>query len=426
MKITRTQIKNRFLNALGAESLGSLFLTFALVHLIFNLYSNLQGQYISTLFMRATQGDANIVKYYNMINFGMSGFAMCMASVFVRKFSVTAGTRIGLLFYMAGTGMFLLFMHNLAPVMPLIAVINALGGGAYWIAYCIAISEYSNDENRDRALGFISAICGVVTLVIPLFSGLILTAFGGENIGYYIVFGLSFTTALVTLWMTRKLEVLHTPAKQTHFGQALSSVVRDKLWRFALTGEFLKGIREGTFSFFLNLLLFSLVSNEAVIGVNTVLASLASILAASLIGKWVRPSNRIKSMLVSVTAMIVGIAMLYVNLSPVTIILFNLMNSFVTLFLLNPAGSIFFMVIQKAPGAREMQSEFFGIREVCLNMGRITGIIVTMVMPQSSFGNVTAMCILTLVQYLMVLCYSRVVKRIEKEVRQPHEELSSQ
>ena len=119
-------------------------------------------------------------------------------------------------------------------------------------------------------------------------------------------------------------------------------------------------------------------------------------------------------MLISVTVMMAGIVMLFVSLNPVTIILFNILNSFVSLFLLNPAGSIFLMVVQKAPGAREMQSEIFGIREVWLNVGRIIGIVVTMVMPQSSLGNVAAMAILTVLQYGMVFCYSKVMKKVEQ------------
>ena len=414
MKMTLGQWKNRILNALGAEALSSLFLSYAMLHLAYNLYANLQGQYISTLLMRSTGGDGDIVKYYNMICFAMNGISMCVASAFVRKRSVTAGTRLGLVFYMTGTGMFLLFMHRLAPVMPLIALVNATGGGFYWIAYSMILSAYTEDGNRDRAMGFLSVICGVVAMVIPLVSGVILSAFGGSMAGYYLVFGMSFAMAVFTLLLSRKQQTLLAPSRETHFRQALRAVIATPLWRLALGAELLKGIREGTFAFFLNLLLFSLVSNEAVIGVNTVLVSLVSILAASLIGRLVRPGNRIRSMLISVTVMMAGIVMLFVSLNPVTIILFNILNSFVSLFLLNPAGSIFLMVVQKAPGAREMQSEIFGIREVWLNVGRIIGIVVTMVMPQSSLGNVAAMAILTVLQYGMVFCYSKVMKKVEQ------------
>ena len=66
------------------------------------------------------------------------------------------------------------------------------------------------------------------------------------------------------------------------------------------------GFYSGTMTFYLNMLMYAIVSSEAVIGVAQTLASIAAILSSLVYSRIVRPENRKKAILLSLTATIVA------------------------------------------------------------------------------------------------------------------------
>lgn len=183
--------------------------------------------------------------------------------------------------------------------------------------------------------------------------------------------------------------------------------------------EFVKGLREGTFTFFLNVLLFGIVQNEALIGLNTFLSALLSILANWTIARFLRPKHRIGWTMVGVTVLFVASGMLLFKLSAVTIVLMSVLNAYFNIILLTPISSILFSLFGRTENGAKAKYEFLGIKDFCLGIGRCLGVIIVLLFPQTQFGYLVAMCALTATQYITVFLASRAVKLLNADEGKP-------
>jgi len=171
-----------------------------------------------------------------------------------------------------------------------------------------------------------------------------------------------------------------------------------------MLAEVMRGLREGTFNFLLNLLLFNIISSETLTGVNTLLVGLGTILSFWLIGRIVKPHNRVAIMLVGTIILCAACAIPAFSLTPVGLIAFSLVNAFFTQFIVNSSSSIFFFLVQKK-SEPQMREEYFSLRELMLAIGRVSGIALLFIFPETQIGYVIAIIILTLSQFLTVgLC----------------------
>ncbi len=412
-------IKSRAADALGTSVLPKKFMTFAGVHTCFLIFTNLHGIFINTLLIRVT-GNNSITLWYNVIFFFCFAVSMPLGAIYMRKTSPSVSSRTGILLYiiMYITFFALMLTGTLAAGMPIIAILSAFAATAYWIAYNVMLIEFSSENNRDVGLSLMGMTGGMVSLIMPTASGLVIGSFSGMA-GYYVMFGISLAVAIVTIVLNvLKVPPIPSKTKQTYFKLALRDVFSNKLWKICMLCEFVKGLREGTFAFFLNVLLFGLVQNEALIGLNTFLSALLSILANWTIGRFLRPQHRIRWIFTGVTVLFVASGMLFFKLSAVTIILMSVLNAYFNIILLNPIAAILFSLFGRTENGAKAKYEFLGIKDFSLGIGRGLGVIIILLFPQTQLGYLVAMCALTATQYITMFLASRAVKLLKADEQQ--------
>lgn len=407
----------------GLNRLGDNFKKFSIMHFAFSIFTSSYSVFISTLFLRVT-GDSNVVMYYNMILYLCVGYIMALAVLYTRRHNMLWSTRIGIFCYIGMYLVLFLVMDRIDQFMPVLAVLNALSSGFYWLTYSALLSHYTSDENRDVALSVLGLLTGFVSLCIPAVAGAVIEAFGGFT-GYYIMFGFSFAVAILTVFLSFRLPAHRQTEKKTYYKEVLKNVFTNRCWRSGMLTETFKGIREGAFGFFLNILLYELVQSEAIIGVNTLLLGIASMVSFWAAGKIIRPHNRIKCMLVATTVLVLACLIFAISFNPVTIIVLGILSNLFGTFIVNPASSSFFLLVQKMPGGMRAREEYFGIREIFLNAGRVIGVIILLVFPTEDWRyTVAALIVLTLTQYITALLCKRAVKAVNS-YSEEHEQITT-
>ena len=390
-------------DSLGLNQMTAEFKKFATMHCTYNLFQGLVSVYITTLLMRVS-GDGDIVKWYNMLNFLFTGIMMILAVFVMRKKNTNLVTRIGIMGFIVLYTTLLFTMNSADKMMPVFGILTGFSNGFYWLTYSTYVSAFTLDSRRDVALAFIGFVNGIITLTMPALSGFVIEQIGGF-LGYTVVFGLSFGIAVVTILLSLRLPKHVVPAEKketnTYYRRALKKIVLDPCWRCGMSTEMIRGVREGTFNFLLNILVFETVKSETLMGFNTLLTGVGTIISFWVVGRISRPSNRIKLMFTATTVLLVAALLLVWGMSPELIIAFAFLNAFFNTFIVNPSSSIFFLLIQKKaePNARE---EYFSIKEVFLNFGRILGIFILLAFPKEQMGYVIAVIVLTLTQFITV------------------------
>lgn len=399
---------------LGADRLNREFMQFVGMHLTYLFATGVTLVFVNTLLMRVSV-DPNVTLKYNIFHFVFVGLSMVIATLLMRKFNNKVILIMGIVMSMSVYLMTFIFMESLDTVYISVAILHGMATGFYWIIYFKSLLIYSNDDTRDVAMSFLGVFSGIISLILPIISGFAIQAFDGF-FGYYLVFGFCFIVGGITVSLVLKMSVIKPAKSKTRFKKLITMIYTKKVWFFVIHMDFFKGIREGAFGFFLNVLLFELVANEGLVGFNTFLVGFISMIGSIVAGKILRPQNRLKYMLISTTILTVITALLFVNLSTITILLLSIANSFFGVFMINPTTTTLYNVLDKVEGAHSFSSEVISTTECYKNAGRIVGVLLILLLPKTDFFYVLSLMILTSTQYITTLFAKITQNAIQQKV----------
>jgi YQGE family putative transporter len=291
--------------------------------------------------------------------------------------------------------------------MPLIAFVNGAAGGFYWLGYMLATKHSTTNANRDSALGLIGTSTAVVQMAAPFCSGLIIRLVKGTA-GYLAVFFVSFVFAVVTFFLAGRVSSHNYEAGVPKpLKTALSLAAISPGVKFGLASEFGRGLYDGAFYIILNLLIYQLVKDEFMVGLNSFIAGSAGILFNLLAARILRPSNRAASTAVAASFLAMSIAVLGVWTSTGMLIGVSIVNAAVLTFTSIPNNSMYVYVVEGLGDGGEHSPELFAFREIWLNLGRIAGVCLLLFIPQSMGWCIAGLFVLSISQYYTAFANKR-------------------
>ena len=261
-----------------------------------------------------------------------------------------------------------------------LGLLAGLADGCYWLSYGHLLSDSTDLSNRDSGLAIVNICANVVNLTIPLLAGFIIDAVGGTR-GYMAVFGLSFAVSAVTCALALRLPKRRMAgAHKVDYPRTLRAIGRNRHLLYSLAAQGCKGVREGAFTFILSIVLYQMVKNELLVGFNTFLSAAAAIASYVIASRILSLANRVRYMGVAV-AVLTGIAALCIlHLSPMTVILYTVVNSFFAGFLENSTYSTFLDMMQLVPEMDNHRPELLAVNDTVLELGRCVGLSIIIVM----------------------------------------------
>ena len=305
----------------NGETLGGGFYRFLSVHACFLVFYGLPHVFINTMLLGQT-GDVKVVVMYNATFFLGSAAAMLLAAGLLQR----------------------------------------------------------TDSGVTAVLGIVNICANVVNLTIPLLAGFIIDAVGGTR-GYMAVFGLSFAVSAVTCALALRLPKRRMAgAHKVDYPRTLRAIGRNRHLLYSLAAQGCKGVREGAFTFILSIVLYQMVKNELLVGFNTFLSAAAAIASYVIASRILSLANRVRYMGIAV-AVLTGIAALCIlHLSPMTVILYTVVNSFFAGFLENSTYSTFLDMMQLVPEMDDHRPELLAVNDTVLELGRCVGLSIIIVM----------------------------------------------
>ena len=399
-------------NAFGADRINPEFKKFTLMHEVYILATVVTPTFVNTVVMRVP-GTEDIALYYNFVHYIFIALSMLIAAKLLhhvtRKTVILIGVALSMVVYV----IVLTCMDSVDSVYAVVAAVHGIATGLYWITYSDALLQYSTDDTRDICINFVGIFSGMISLFLPLLSGYLLDLFT-DLTGYYILFGACGAMALLAVWLVTRLESEEIDHKKTQFMLVMKKVYTEKMWFFAIHMDFFRGIRDGAFSFFLNVLLFSIVSSEALVGVNTFLAGAVSMIASGIAGRIARPHNRMRLMTAAVALLLGVTALLFWQLNPFTVLLLSAASSFVGVFINNPVTTTLYTVFDHFPDSLAYKREVLSVSECYKDLGRISGIALIMLMPSGVIWSIVSLCILVSLQFVTVLFARLTLRTVRK------------
>lgn len=406
-------IKRRTVEMLSLDSVSEQYHILAANYIFLVIYTTLESVFVNTLLYRITP-DISIVILYRGITYVSSAVTMQFAAYIGHKKTPVTVIRLGGLLYLAMYAVLFFGMDYMRVLMFVTATLAGMGGAFYWSAHNTLVTHYTTAYNRDIGISILCIIQGVGALLVPIISGSVISftesVFGSPNIGYRVMFGLGMLTVVAQVRYQRKLPPVVQNEHRSELKLALRFFRREAAYKLAMCYEFLRGFRDGTFGFILNMILFQIITAESLVGLNAFLTGIMTIAGAWAYGRFVKRDLRVRYTLIATTAMMVFCALLLVLSNAPLVMLFAMVNSFFALFISNVTSNTTIDVITRDEMSRKCIAESVAIREIFLAIGRVGGLVIFMLFPSSMLGRITAMLILTASQYLIALFIKLVVR----------------
>lgn len=400
--------KYRMKAFLGGTELSHEYYLFLLVHTLFWIFTRIPSTFINTLLMNQT-GDVNSTLLYNGAIFAACGCMMLFSAQIMHWTEARITALIGIAGYNILYLCYVLFQKNVGDYYMLFGLFNGMADGFYYISYGRMVLNYTQPGNRDSGMGIISILTAAVNLTVPFLAGSLITVIGGSK-GYAAIFALAFFTAFCTLLAVGRLPKEGKKEKKEHVRYLAFTRLMKKNPQifFGLLGETFKGIREGTFLFILNILLYQLVKNEFLIGINSFLTGAASICCFWFMSHFIKPWNRRKYMCIAIVILSVFSLLCLEYLSPGMVMVFTVVNAFFAGMIEISCYTTFFDVSQNTEEAGNYEPELLAFHEIFVVFGRCMGLcafgLVNTLSGAAVRAQIFSLFILTVIQFITVIC----------------------
>lgn len=412
------QVKRHVADTLSLERMSGKFHILSGNYIFLMIYATLESVFVNTLLYRITP-DISIVVIYRGITYISSAVMMQYAAHVSRKKDPVTVIRLGGALYLAMYIVLFFCMDYMSSFMYLTAILSGAGGAFYWSGHNTLIPHYTVPSNRDIGVSILCIIQGVAALFVPIISGGVISlgeaVFGSPNIGYRLMFGVGTATVVMQILYQRKLPPVEQLVHKSETKLALKLLRKDATFKYMMLFEILRGFRDGTFGFILNMILFEIITSESLVGLNAFLTGVMSIAGAWAYGKLVKPSLRARYAIIATTAMLFFCSMLLIKSSAPIVMIFAMINSFFALFVANSASNSAIDIMTNNMVKRKCLSESLSIREVALTLGRIGGLSILSLFPSTMTGRIIAMIILTATQYVLAILVGKSVRIINRK-----------
>jgi len=398
---------------------GTAFKKFLCMYTCFLIFNQIQIVFLNTFILRALS-DSGAVLRYNLTLALVQPFAMICAVIVCRRISLKCAELIGFGLFITTFAILAILGERAAPLYILIGVLIATASGFYYTPHSLQLLSTTTDSNRDRAMGYIGISTGVAALATPLLSGKLIQLLGGFT-GYRALFGVAFVlVALAAFFCIRipKMQDYDETDHTVHLLHVARTMFRSRPHRDVALASVVFGIRYGTMMFFINLLIYSIIQDEALVGLNSTLGGLAAILCSFLYTAFVRRDRRSKTIFLAVTVLSVATLALFFRLDPVTLIIYNIVVNLASYAVITPPESAYMNVIQNHEATKGMMTEVHTVKEFFLSTGRIIGLGLTMLLPATNTGSVIVMLVLNLAQYPLIWCVSDSERFMERYMQE--------
>lgn len=346
------------------------------VHGLFILSSALSGTFLNVYLWKSRQ-DYTMLGWFTIAQQIALGLTFWGAGKWVKERNKMNALRLGIavagLFYLCVLWTGRDAVHYIWPL----GLLFGVSLGLFWLAFNVVYFEVSSAENRDWFNGWIGLLGSITGIIGPWLAGWIITLMHGDR-GYRFIFTVSmviFAVTVVLSFFLRKRPV----QSDYHWLEGLNRLRKGGVWRYAIWGLAVQGLREGVFSFLITLLVFVATDQESKLGQYALITSAVSLVSYWACGKWFKPKFRKTGMLVGSVLMLLVIIPLLFSVNYATLLILGIGTALVLPLYMMPAISASFDLMGLKQEDVEKRVELVVLRELSLTIGRITGLLVFIV-----------------------------------------------
>ncbi len=337
-----------------------------LITALFGIGMVLSDIYVN-IFIWRLKNNFSMICVYLMATYAVIPLFFYINGILARKVDRVIIYKSGIAFYAAFYLSVIMLGEKVSHHLIEIGILKGLAMGFYWFGYHILTFDYTNEKNRDKFYGQISAISAASSMIAPPVAGYIIVKMSGFT-GYYIVFGLTsiLFIAAVILASALKSDPVSYPYK------ILDLIFpKNKRWRGVMLGFLFISVRDAITMFIFAVLIVKVTGSEFTLGKIAMFFSVVGIISAWLISKKGSPQKRLNYILYGSIIQFLSSLLLVYKIDFTTL----LINAFFTPIADNliriPLNAHSLDVIAEDANSEKRKMEYIAARDFPIAAGRI-------------------------------------------------------
>ncbi|WP_188453647.1 MFS transporter [Virgibacillus oceani] len=352
-------------------------LVFLLV--IGGLYS--LGIFLSNTFVNIylwkQSGDYITIAMYNLGIFLFQPVTFILAGKLAKKIDRVIVLRLGVIFLSLFFLSVLLIADKASTYNFLLGSLLGIGYGFYWLAFNVLTFEITEPETRDFFNGFLGVLQSFGGMVGPLLAGIIIAKMS-QNFGYKTIFTISFILFIGAVACSFLLKRRQAEGN-FFFKRILIERHHNKNWRKILHAHVFQGLREGIFGFIIAIWVYLVTKSEFALGMFNLFLSGLSFVFYFIATKFIKPYRRKMAILIGALILYFSIYIILFQISYVNLIIYAILIGIAYPIINVPYASLTYDVIGKGWKAKELRVEYIVVRELFVNIGRVSSILIFLI-----------------------------------------------
>lgn len=381
------------------------------IHSFYQLGASMSGVFLNLYLWRLTN-DLFINGMYSLIGFLIGPLAFAIGGKYAktrdRLFTYRLGIFTTSLFYL----LVILAGERVVDYYVLFAILNGIAGAFYWLGYLTLIYDVSTEENRIRYLGLNSIAFNLAGLAGPAIAGTIIGFSDGLS-GYMIVFTIAFVMFVVTTIGSFRLKTAGSRHKTYYLRFMPLLFKRDSSFREGLFGWFFIGMFQGLMLLLPNILLFSVLEKEQLVGYMGAAFLGLTVLTSYVLSRHGRSDKARAYIIIAATGFTIGCLLLLTGYTTWTVISFMALYYICAPLQMNSYSAYHYGLVARLPLKGNLRIETIVGRETFINLGRVISIFILIVFSEGVGSTWMALVLLAaaLMQYNFVWILGRAERK---------------
>lgn len=329
------------------------------------------------IYLWKQSGEYIDIALYNLAVYVMQPLIFILAGNWAKKVDRVIVLRLGVtflsLFYMT----VLIVGDSAAKYNILLGGLLGIGFGFYWLAFNVLTFEVTEPDTRDFFNGFLGLMQSFGGMIGPVLAGYVISRMDNFQ-GYTIIFTISFVlfalAVVCTMFLNRR-----SAKGSFNFRRIIKERNYNEDWKRILYAHTFQGLREGIFVFVISIWVFIATQSELALGTFNLVFSGFSLVFYFLATKFVKPHRRKNSIFVGGVSLYLAVYLILINMSYSTLLIYGAIIGISYPIFTVPYVSMTFDVIGKGWKAAEMRIEYIVVRELFVNLGRVTSIVIFLI-----------------------------------------------
>lgn len=368
------------------------------------------GPFLTTYFIKTSSESIIDIAIYNIICYLLLLIGSVIVGYIIKNKFKMATFRMDVIINFIYILSIIILREKVIEYLWLLAILYGLATSLYYMPFNLFLSNKVKNEDRTGYEVKKKLVSSIINIFIPILLGSIITV-----TNYTLTAIIILIISLIQIILSFILNPLEESGERFHIKKIYTIIKQNKDVKRMMLVEYLTGlsVNYSALSIITTILIYNTFHTDFNLGIITSIAYILQLLVIYLYGKWFK-ENSDKHIIILLSLMpIIILCIFLIYPSDIMVIVYNLCY---TIFV-NVLGTIRIIRLYNISNSkminRTNQEEFWSVREISINLGRITSFIVLLF--AGITGSNSILNIVMVVLTLLIFGLGYILSKIDRE-----------